>query len=78
MVLNPATILHSVHKGTRGSRWAAFFWSYSMIRNDVQHILPYQFDRSVIEIRKALPDKRPGKLGLTAPCHNLLRQWTEL
>ncbi|MCE2563541.1 Fe2+-dependent dioxygenase [Komagataeibacter sp. FNDCF1] len=78
MVLYPATSLHSVREVTRGSRWAAFFWSQSMIRNDVQRTLLYQFDRSIIETRRALPDDHPGVLGLTATYHNLLRQWAEL
>ncbi|ATU73040.1 PKHD-type hydroxylase [Komagataeibacter rhaeticus] len=78
MVLYPATSLHSVRAVTRGSRWAAFFWSQSMIRNDVQRTLLYQFDRSIIETRQALPDDHPGVLGLTATYHNLLRQWAEL
>ena len=78
MVLYPATSLHSVSEVTRGSRWASFFWSQSMIRNDVQRTLLYQFDQSIIETRRSLPDDHPAVLGLTATYHNLLRQWSEL
>ncbi|GAN86653.1 Fe2+-dependent dioxygenase [Komagataeibacter intermedius] len=78
MVLYPATSLHSVREVTRGSRWASFFWSQSMIRNDVQRTLLYQFDQSIIETRRNLPDDHPAVLGLTATYHNLLRQWSEL
>ena len=78
MVLYPATSLHSVREVTGGSRWASFFWSQSMIRNDVQRTLLYQFDQSIIETRRNLPDDHPAVLGLTATYHNLLRQWSEL
>lgn len=78
MVLYPATSMHSVSPVTRGSRWASFFWSQSMVRNDVQRTLLYQFDQSIIETRRSLPDSHPAVLGLTATYHNLLRQWAEL
>ena len=34
MILYPATSLHRVAPITRGSRWAAFFWAQSMVRDD--------------------------------------------
>ncbi|MBS0995275.1 MULTISPECIES: Fe2+-dependent dioxygenase [Gluconobacter] len=78
MVVYPSTSLHSVNRITRGSRWASFFWSQSMIRDDTKRALMYDFDRSIIETRKALPDDHPAVLGLTSTYHNLLRQWAEL
>lgn len=78
MVLYPSTSLHSVNRITRGSRWASFFWSQSMVRDDTQRTLLYEFDRSIIETRKMLPDSHPAVLGLTSTYHNLLRQWAEL
>ncbi|GBQ10056.1 Fe2+-dependent dioxygenase [Swaminathania salitolerans] len=78
MVVYPATSLHRVSPVTRGSRWASFFWSQSMVRDDTKRALLYDFDRSIIETRKALPDDHPAVLGLTSTYHNLLRQWAEL
>ncbi|WP_408873994.1 Fe2+-dependent dioxygenase [Gluconobacter roseus] len=78
MVLYPSTSLHSVNRITRGSRWASFFWSQSMVRDDTKRRLLYDFDCSIIETRKALPDSHPAVLGLTSTYHNLLRQWAEL
>lgn len=78
MVLYPASSLHSVSTVTRGSRWASFFWSQSMVRDDTQRTLLYQFDRSIIETRQSLPDDHPAVLGLTATYHNLIRRWAEL
>lgn len=78
MVVYPSTSLHAVSPITRGSRWASFFWTQSMIREDTQRALLYQFDQSIMETRKTLPDDHPAVLGLTATYHNLLRQWAEL
>ncbi|MCH4025807.1 MAG: Fe2+-dependent dioxygenase [Acetobacter fabarum] len=78
MVVYPSTSLHAVSPITRGSRWASFFWTQSMVRDDTQRALLYQFDCSIMETRKALPDHHPAVLGLTATYHNLMRQWAEL
>lgn len=78
MVVYPSTSLHAVSPITRGSRWASFFWTQSMVRDDTQRALLYQFDRSIMETRTTLPDNHSAVLGLTATYHNLLRQWTEL
>ncbi|MFT9408932.1 Fe2+-dependent dioxygenase [Acetobacter fabarum] len=78
MVVYPSTSLHAVSPITRGSRWASFFWTQSMVRDDTQRALLYQFDCSIMEARKALPDNHPAVLGLTATYHNLMRQWAEL
>ncbi|NHN85342.1 Fe2+-dependent dioxygenase [Acetobacter musti] len=78
LVLYPSTSLHSVRPVTRGSRWASFFWTQSMVKDDTKRALLYEFDRSIIEARKILPDDHAAILGLTATYHNLVRQWAEL
>ncbi|QDH24786.1 Fe2+-dependent dioxygenase [Neokomagataea tanensis] len=78
MVVYPSTSLHSVNPILQGSRWASFFWTQSMVRDDTKRALLYDFDRSIMETRKALPDDHQGVLGLTSTYHNLLRQWAEL
>ncbi|CEF57271.1 Fe2+-dependent dioxygenase [Acetobacter ghanensis] len=78
MVVYPSTSLHAVSPITRGSRWASFFWTQSMVRDDTQRALLYQFDRAIMETRQSLPDNHSAVLGLTATYHNLMRQWAEL
>ena len=34
MIVYPATSLHRVEPITRGSRWSAFFWTQSMVKDD--------------------------------------------
>lgn len=78
MVVYPSTSLHAVSPITRGSRWASFFWTQSMVRDDTRRALLYQFDRAIMETRQNLPDNHSAVLGLTATYHNLMRQWAEL
>ena len=78
MILYPATSLHRVNAVTRGSRWASFFWTQSMVKGDGQRRLLFEMDMAIIRVRQSLPDDHAGVLGLTACYHNLLRQWTEL
>jgi PKHD-type hydroxylase len=78
MVVYPATSLHRVEPVTRGSRWASFFWTQSMIKDDWQRHMLYDLDMSIISIRSRLPDDDPAVVGLLAHYHNLLRHWTEV
>lgn len=78
MVVYPSDSLHRVAPVTRGSRWAAFFWTQSMVRDDSDRALLYRFDRSITLARMELGDKHPAVLGMTATFHNLLRKWAEL
>ena len=78
MVVYPATSMHSVTPVTRGSRWASFFWTQSMIKDDWRRNMLYDLDRSIIRIRQTVPDDDPAVVGLTAHYHNLIRHWTEV
>jgi PKHD-type hydroxylase len=78
LVLYPATSLHSVTPVTRGSRWASFFWTQSMVKDDGQRSLLYGMDQGIRRIRADLPNDHAGVLTLTAAYHNLLRQWVEM
>lgn len=78
MVVYPATSMHSVTPVTRGSRWASFFWTQSMIKDDWRRTMLYDLDRSIIQIRQSMPDDSPAVVGLTAHYHNLIRHWTEV
>ncbi len=77
-VVYPASSLHSVNPVTRGSRWASFFWTQSMIRSDERRTLLYDLDMAIIAARARLPDQDPAVLSLANVYHNLLRHWAEM
>lgn len=77
MVVYPATSMHSVTPVTRGSRWASFFWTQSMVRDDWRRHMLYDLDRSIMSIRSRLADDDPAVVGLAAHYHNLIRHWAE-
>ena len=77
MVIYPATSMHSVTPVTRGSRWASFFWTQSMVKDDWKRHMLYDLDMSIMSIRSRLPDDDKAVVGLTAHYHNLLRCWAE-
>ncbi|TCZ60843.1 Fe2+-dependent dioxygenase [Roseicella aquatilis] len=78
MVVYPSTSLHRVNPITRGSRWASFFWTQSMVKDDGKRAFLYDMDMAIIGLRQALPDDHPSVLALTSGYHNLLRRWAEL
>ncbi len=78
MVVYPSTSLHSVTEVTRGSRWASFFWTQSMIKDDGKRMLLFDLDMAIQEIRRTLPDDNRAVVALTNHYHNLLRRWAEM
>lgn len=78
MVLYPASSLHRVMPVTRGSRWAVFFWTQSMVRDDGERAMLYDLDRAIIETRRGLGDDAPAVLALVNHYHNLVRRWSEV
>jgi PKHD-type hydroxylase len=78
MIVYPATSLHRVEPITRGSRWSAFFWSQSMIKDDGARALLYDLDRGITGVRGELSDDNAAVIALTSTYHNLLRRWAEL
>ncbi|WP_458093873.1 Fe2+-dependent dioxygenase [Roseomonas sp. WA12] len=78
LVVYPSTSLHSVNPVTRGSRWASFFWTQSMVKDDAQRQFLYDMDMGIIALRRDLADDHPGVLAMTAGYHNLLRRWVEM
>jgi len=77
LVVYPATSMHSVTPVTRGSRWAAFFWTQSLVKDDWRRHMLYDLDNAIISVRSRLPDDDPAVVGLTAHYHNLIRHWSE-
>jgi PKHD-type hydroxylase len=77
MVVYPATSLHRVDPVTRGSRWASFFWSQSMVRDDGQRRMLYDLDNAIRRVRGLLTDADEASVALTGIYHNLLRRWAD-
>jgi PKHD-type hydroxylase len=78
LVVYPATSMHSVNPVTRGSRWASFFWTQSMVKDDWRRHMLYELDLSIRAVRARLPDEDPAVVRLTAHYHNLVRHWAEM
>ncbi|ACL56084.1 Fe2+-dependent dioxygenase [Methylobacterium nodulans] len=78
MIVYPATSLHRVEPITRGSRWSAFFWSQSMVKDDGRRALLFDLDQGITGVRRKLSDDDPAAIALTSCYHNLLRRWAEM
>lgn len=76
LVLYPGTSLHKVLPVTRGARLASFFWIQSMLREDSQRRLMFEFDVSIRRLTQTVPE-HPSLVQLTGVYHNLLRRWAE-
>lgn len=76
MIVYPGTSLHQVTPVSSGTRYASFFWTQSMVRDDTQRALLFELDRSIQNLTQTLPDS-PELLRLSGVYHNLLRQWSE-
>ncbi|UFH50137.1 Fe2+-dependent dioxygenase [Pseudomonas sp. KNUC1026] len=76
-VLYPGTSLHKVNEVTRGTRYAAFFWTQSLVREDAQRTLLFEMDSAIQALACEVPD-HPSLVRLTGAYHNLLRRWVEV
>jgi PKHD-type hydroxylase len=76
LILYPATSLHRVNPVTRGARLASVFWIQSMVRDDGQRALLFDFDMAISQVNQATPD-HPSVVALTSCYHNLLRRWAD-
>jgi PKHD-type hydroxylase len=77
MVLYPGTSLHKVNAVTRGTRYASFFWTQSLVREDSQRALLFEMDGAIRQLTEDVPD-HPSLIRLTGTYHNLLRRWVEV
>jgi PKHD-type hydroxylase len=68
LILYPATSLHRVTPVTRGARYGSFFWIQSMVRDDGERSLLFDFDMAINQI---------NQVALTSTYHNLLRRWAD-
>ncbi|MCS4247126.1 MULTISPECIES: Fe2+-dependent dioxygenase [unclassified Pseudomonas] len=77
MVLYPGSSLHKVNAVTRGARYASFFWTQSLVREDSQRTLLFEMDGAIQQLSRDVPD-HPALIQLTGTYHNLLRRWVEV
>jgi PKHD-type hydroxylase len=78
MVLYPASSLHHVTAVTRGTRFAAFFWIQSMVRDEQQRTLLFDLDMAINQVGQALSHHHPSVVALTNCYHNLVRHYAEV
>lgn len=76
MILYPATSLHRVTPVQRGSRFAAFFWVQSLVREDAQRALLFDLDTAIQRLTGDVP-QHAALVQLTGVYHNLLRAWAD-
>jgi PKHD-type hydroxylase len=77
LVLYPGTSLHRVNAVTRGVRYASFFWTQSLVREDAQRALLFEMDTAIQRLTQDVPD-HPSLIQLTGTYHNLLRRWVDV
>jgi len=77
-IVYPTTSLHRVETVTRGSRWASFFWTQSLVRDGFMRDMLHEMDMAIINLRATMGDDHEDVLRLVNIYHNLLRQHSEL
>lgn len=77
LVLYPASSLHKVAAVTRGERYASFFWTQSLVREDSQRSLLFEMDNAIQQLSRDVPE-HPSLTQLTGTYHNLLRRWADV
>lgn len=77
-VVYPSSSLHKVSPVTRGIRWASFFFTQSLVKDDGLRAMLYDLDVAIIELRQQMGDQNQSVLTLVNHYHNLLRRWAEV
>ncbi|WP_348692649.1 Fe2+-dependent dioxygenase [Duganella fentianensis] len=77
LIVYPSTSIHRVAPVTRGARVCSFFWTQSMVRDDMRRCMLLELDQNIQSLRARLGDCTE-LVGLTGHYHNLLRQWSEV
>ena len=75
-IVYPGTSLHRVNPVTRGTRYASFFWTQSLVASDEQRRLLYDLDQSIQQLTADHP-AHPKLSALSGTYHNLLRMWSQ-
>ncbi|MFT3799599.1 MAG: Fe2+-dependent dioxygenase [Burkholderiaceae bacterium] len=75
-ILYPGTSLHRVEPVTRGTRYASFFWTHSLVASDEQRRLLFDLDQQIQQLTVRHPGD-PSLSALSGTYHNLLRMWSQ-
>ncbi|WP_353149850.1 Fe2+-dependent dioxygenase [Pollutimonas bauzanensis] len=75
MVVYPGASLHRVTPVTRGTRYASFFWTQSLVREDHRRSLLWELDTAIQHVAHTMPDHE-SMPQLTGVYHNLIREWS--
>ena len=75
-ILYPANTIHQVNPVTRGERLAAFTWVQSVVRDDAERGLLFEFDAALQRMSTG-EDIARSRLSLTNLYHRLLRRWAQ-
>jgi PKHD-type hydroxylase len=75
-IVYPGTSLHRVNPVTRGTRYASFFWTHSLVKSAEQRRLLFDLDQSIQQLSSEQP-AHPRLSTLSGTYHNLLRMWSE-
>lgn len=73
LVIYPGNSLHHVTPVTRGTRYASFFWTQSLVQSDQTRRLLFELDTAIQALTADHPDHPSGDQ-LTNIYHTLLRQ----
>jgi PKHD-type hydroxylase len=76
LIVYPGNSLHRITPVTAGVRFASFFWTQSMIRDEQQRRTLFDLDLAIQSLSLDHPEHASID-GLTSVYHNLLRQWSE-
>ena len=75
LVIYPGSSLHHVTPVTRGTRYASFFWTQSLVQNDQNRRILFELDSAIQHLTGDNPEHATLP-PLTNIYHNLLRQWS--
>jgi PKHD-type hydroxylase len=58
-IVYPGTSLHRVNPVTRGTRYASFFWTHSLVKSAEQRRLLFDLDQSIQQLSRSSPNTPP-------------------
>lgn len=75
-IVYPGTSLHRVNPVTRGTRYASFFWTHSLVASDEKRRILFDLDQQIQQLTVRHPGE-PALSALSGTYHNLLRMWSQ-
>src|SRR3989475_13264575 len=75
-IFYPGTSLHRVNPVTRGTRYASFFWTHSLVASDEKRRILFDLDQQIQQLTVRHPGD-PALSALSGTYHNLLRMWSQ-